>query len=46
MIEGDYLIDDRVGDGAAQFRGEHILFGFEQFPCRDSVIQYLKVKET
>ena len=29
---GDYLVDDRLKNGAAEFKGEHIHFGTTQFP--------------
>ncbi len=38
---GDYLIDDRKKNGAADFKGKLILFGSEQFPNWKSVVQYL-----
>ena len=38
---GDYLIDDRTANGAAQFMGEHIHFGSEKFPNWNSVLDYL-----
>ena len=38
---GDYLIDDRKKNGAADFKGELILFGSERFPNWDSVVKYL-----
>jgi len=38
---GDYLIDDRIHNGAGQFTGEHIHFGTEQYPDWDSVLAYL-----
>lgn len=38
---GDYLIDDRLKNGAGQFTGEHIHFGTEKFPDWDSVLKYL-----
>lgn len=38
---GDYLIDDRLKNGAGQFTGEHIHFGTERFPNWDSVLKYL-----
>ena len=38
---GDYLIDDRTVNGAAQFNGEHIHFGTEKFPNWKSVLEYL-----
>lgn len=38
---GDYLIDDRTANGAGEFTGEHILFGSEEFPDWDAVLEYL-----
>ena len=38
---GDYLIDDRKKNGAADFKGELILFGSERFPNWESVVRYL-----
>lgn len=38
---GDYLIDDRKKNGAADFKGRLILFGSEQFPDWKSVVEYL-----
>lgn len=38
---GDYLIDDRLKNGADRFTGEHIHFESEQFPDWDSVVAYL-----
>ena len=41
---GDYLIDDRIANGAGDFKGTHIHFGTEQFPNWDSVLNYFKIK--
>lgn len=41
---GDFLIDDRLANGADKFSGEHIHFGTEKFPNWDSVVNYLKKK--
>ena len=41
MIYGDYLIDDRTANGAAQFKGEHLHFGTSKFPDWASVVKYL-----
>lgn len=41
LNRGDFLIDDRTKNGAAQFDGELILFGSEQFPDWRSVAEYL-----
>ena len=38
---GDYLIDDRLKNGADKFSGEHIHFGTEKFPDWKSVCSYL-----
>ena len=41
LNRGDYLIDDRLKNGADKFIGEHIHFGTEQFPDWKSVLIYL-----
>ena len=41
LLKGDYLIDDRSKNGAERFEGEWIQFGSEQFPDRESVLDYL-----
>ena len=38
---GDYLIDDRLANGADLFKGEHIHFGSDKFPNWESVCAYL-----
>lgn len=38
---GDYLIDDRLKNGADKFTGELIHFGTEKFPDWKSVVEYL-----
>ena len=38
---GDFLIDDRTVNGADQFRGQHIIFGSNEFPNWQSVCNYL-----
>jgi 5'(3')-deoxyribonucleotidase len=38
---GDFLVDDRLKNGAAEFRGEHIHFGTERFPDWATVVRYL-----
>ena len=42
---GDYLIDDSLGNGAANFTGEHIQIGNFKFPCWTAVINYILEKE-
>lgn len=41
LLVGDYLIDDRTANGAGDFMGKHIHFGYEQFPNWDKVLDYL-----
>jgi len=41
LNRGDYLIDDRLKNGADKFTGEHIHFGTEKFPDWKSVLSYL-----
>jgi 5'-nucleotidase len=41
LNRGDYLIDDRLKNGAAEFKGEHIHFGREPFPDWQAVLAYL-----
>ena len=41
LNRGDYLIDDRRVNGAAEFQGEHIHFGTKKFPDWGSVLDYL-----
>ena len=38
---GEYLIDDRLANGANLFKGEHIHFGSDKFPDWGSVCSYL-----
>ena len=41
LNHGDYLIDDRLANGANLFEGEHIHFGSDKFPDWESVCSYL-----
>lgn len=41
LNRGDYLIDDRLANGADRFEGEHILFGSSEFPNWAAVLDYL-----
>jgi 5'(3')-deoxyribonucleotidase len=41
LAKGDYLIDDRLANGAKDFEGELLLFGSDKFPDWSSVIAYL-----
>lgn len=42
LVKGDYLIDDRVANGVADFTGKLILFGSPEFPNWKQVLIYLK----
>ena len=46
LNKGDYLIDNRIKNGADKFEGMHIHFGTEKFPNWDDVINYLIKKTT
>ena len=41
LLSGDFLIDDRVANGAGDFEGELILFGSESHPDWAAVLDYL-----
>ena len=41
---GDYLVDDRLKNGADKFSGEHIHFGTDRFPDWAAVVAYLMEK--
>ena len=41
LNSGDYLIDDRLKNGADKFPGEHIHFGTDKFPNWKTVCEYL-----
>jgi 5'(3')-deoxyribonucleotidase len=43
LVIGDYLIDDRIANGVADFKGEHIHFGNEQFPGWKEVLIHLEI---
>lgn len=42
---GDYLIDDRDRNGAAEFQGKLISFGSQKFPDWKAIVEYLMEKE-
>jgi 5'(3')-deoxyribonucleotidase len=46
LNKGDYLIDDRIAKGVADFEGEHIHFDTEEFPDWNAVLKYLCEKES
>lgn len=41
LCAGDFLVDDRVKNGAGKFKGEHIQFGTEPFKDWQAVLPYL-----
>lgn len=41
LNKGDFLIDDRLKNGANKFEGKHIHFGTEKFPDWQAVLDYL-----
>lgn len=41
---GDFLIDDRLKNGAGEFKGEHIHFGTEKYPNWEIIYDYLITK--
>ena len=44
LNKGDYLIDDRLANGADRFEGELIQFGTDKYPNWNSVLDYLVKK--
>lgn len=41
---GDFLVDDRLKNGASEFKGEHIHFGTEKYPNWEIIYDYLITK--
>ena len=41
FLMGDYLIDDRLKNGAREFKGELLHFGTTKYPDWKSVLEYL-----
>ena len=41
LLIGDYLVDDRIANGVADFKGEHIHFGQSGFENWDKTLNYL-----
>ncbi len=46
LNSGDFLVDDRLKNGASKFSGEHIHFGSERFPDWQAVTEYLKLQSS
>jgi len=44
LNRGDFLVDDRPNNGAAEFQGEWIQFGSDEFPDWPTVVDYLKAR--
>jgi 5'-nucleotidase len=44
LVRGDFLIDDRIANGVADFQGEHIHFATQQYPDWTSVLEKLLTK--
>ena len=44
LCNGDYLIDDRTKNGAAEFGGELLQFGSEKYPDWEAILKYLMQK--
>ena len=44
LNRGDFLVDDRLANGADRFEGEHVLFGSDAYPDWHSVLEYLRTK--
>lgn len=42
LLIGHYLIDDRLKNGASEFKGEHIHFGSDKFKNWSDVMAYLE----
>jgi 5'-nucleotidase len=41
LLIGDYLIDDRIKNGAGEFRGELLLFGGNHYPDWEAILKKL-----
>jgi len=41
LLKGDYLIDDRLTNGASSFEGRHIHFGTPEFATWKQVVSFL-----
>lgn len=44
LLIGQFLVDDRIANGVADFKGEHLHFGSEKFPNWKSITSYLDSK--
>jgi 5'-nucleotidase len=51
LLVGDYLIDDRIANGAGDFKGKHLHFGwdyinnkFNKYPDWEAILNYFNIK--
>ena len=44
LNDGDYLVDDRLKNGADRFGGQHLHFGESEFPDWPAVVRFLRSK--
>lgn len=51
LLVGDYLIDDRTANGASEFNGKHLHFGWDyiqkkhnEYPEWGSILKYFNIK--
>lgn len=51
LLIGDYLIDDRIANGAGNFKGTHLHFGwdyinnkFNKYPDWEAILNYFSIK--
>ena len=52
LLNGDYLIDDRIANGAGNFKGTHLHFGwdyvndkFNKYPNWEAILDYFKLND-
>ena len=52
LLNGDYLIDDRIANGAGNFKGTHLHFGwdyvndkFNKYPNWEAILDYCKLND-
>lgn len=44
LVIGDFLVDDRLKNGAKEFKGTHIHFGTKKFPDWKTVVDFLNTQ--
>lgn len=45
LVHGDYLVDDRLKNGAKEFKGFHLHFGTETFPSWVETLNFLVINK-